>query len=77
MGKTRMLNLRTTEEDYLAVQNLARFQGKNISEFVMDAIRAQIEDWEDIQAILEYQKEKAEGKIQTVSWENVQRELGL
>ncbi|MDR1028416.1 MAG: DUF6290 family protein [Clostridiales Family XIII bacterium] len=61
--KTKTLNIRTTEEHYNAVQNLARFEGKSVSDFVLDAVIEKIEDWEDLQAIREYEESVSDGSV--------------
>jgi uncharacterized protein (DUF1778 family) len=76
--KTKTLNVRTTEEAYKTVQDIARFQGMSVSAFIMDAIWKQIEDWEDIQAIEEYERQKAAGKeIKYYSLDEIIEKHGL
>jgi predicted DNA-binding protein len=72
-----MLNIRTTEENYQAVQNIARFEGKSISDFVLDTIIEKLEEWEDLQAIREYERSVAEGKVKYYSFGEVIEECGF
>jgi len=73
-----MLNFRTTEDDYQTVKNFARMQGKSVSAFVMDAIWEKIEDWEDMQAVREYERGKTAGKENKLySLDDVIREHGI
>ena len=76
-AKTKIINVRTTEDDFLAIQNFARFQGKSVSAFIMDTIWEKIEEWEDLKAIGDYEDAKARDKIEYVSWEQVQKNAGL
>lgn len=73
--KTRTLNVRTTEEDYAAVQDCARFEGKSVSAFILEAIWEKLEDWEDEQAVRDYERRCASGEAELVSWEDVKRDM--
>ena len=75
--KTKMLNIRTTEENYQAVQNVARFEGKSISDFVLDTIIEKLEEWEDVQAIRDYEKDVAGGRVKYYSLDEVLEDCGL
>ena len=75
--KTKMLNIRTTEENYQAVQNIARFEGKSISDFVLDTIIEKLEEWEDTQAIRDYEKDVADGRVKYYSFDEVLEDCGL
>jgi predicted DNA-binding protein len=75
--KTKMLNIRTTEENYQAVQNVARFEGKSISDFVLDTIIEKLEEWEDAQAIREYEKNANNGRVKYYTLDEVIEECGL
>lgn len=77
IAKTKHLNIRTSEDEYRQLKDFAHFQGKTLSGFALDAMWAQIEDWEDLKAVKEYEKDKAEGTVETVSWAQVQEEFGL
>ena len=76
-ARSKILNVRTTEDEYDEIRRFAAFQGKSITDFVLESVLEKIEDWEDTQAIREYEKDKAENRIETVSWEQVKREAGL
>jgi uncharacterized protein (DUF1778 family) len=71
------LNIRTSEAEYKEFQKFASFQGKTLSRFALDAMWAQIEDWEDRQAMEEYEKARAEGTLETRSWSEVLEKAGL
>jgi len=77
MTKTKMFNIRTTEENYQAVQNIARFEGKSISDFVLDTIIEKLEEWEDVQAIRDYEKDVAEGRVKYYSLDEVLEDCDL
>jgi uncharacterized protein (DUF1778 family) len=75
--RKKHLNIRTSEEEYRQLKDFARFQGKSLSGFALDAMWTQIEDWEDTKAVKEYERDKATGAIEPISWVQVQEELGL
>ena len=75
--KTKMLNIRTTEDNYQAVKNIARFEGKSISDFVLDTIIEKLEEWEDTQAIRDYEKDMADGRVKHYSLDEVLEDCGL
>jgi uncharacterized protein (DUF1778 family) len=77
MAKTKLINIRTTEDDYESIRKFAAFQGATVSSIMLDSVIERIEDWEDIQAIREYEKEKAAGTLELTPWADVQRELEL
>ena len=77
MTKTKNMNIRIAEKEYETIKQFADFNGKSISALMLDAIWEQIEYWEDMKAIAEYEKEKENGTLVTYSWEDVKRELGL
>lgn len=77
MTKAKNMNIRIAENDYEAIKRFADFNGKSISALMLDAIWEQIEYWEDMRAITEYEQEKANGTLVTSSWESVKKELGL
>ena len=77
MTKTKNMNIRIAENEYETIKRFADFNGKSISALMLDAIWEQIEYWEDMKAIAEYEREKADGTLETSSWESVKKELGL
>jgi len=77
MTKTKNMNIRIAENEYEAIRRFADFNGKSISSLMLDAIWEQIEYWEDMKAIAEYEKEKENGTLITYSLEEVVEELGL
>ncbi|MDR2108401.1 MAG: DUF1778 domain-containing protein [Coriobacteriales bacterium] len=76
-AKTKHLNIRTSEDEYRRISEFARFQGKTLSGFALESMWQQIEDWEDIQAVKEYEQAKAGGGLDLISHEDAMRELGL
>ena len=77
MIKTKNMNIRVTENEYEVIKQFANFNGKSISALVLDAIWEQIEYWEDMESVAEYEREKANGTLETSSWEEVKERLGL
>jgi uncharacterized protein (DUF1778 family) len=76
-ARSRILNVRTTEDEYDEIKRFAAFRGISVTEFVLESVLEKIEDWEDIQAIREYERDKSDGSVETVSWRQVQSEAGL
>jgi uncharacterized protein (DUF1778 family) len=76
-AKTRHLNIRTSEDEYRRISDFARFQGKTISSFALEAMWQQIEDWEDVQAVREYEQAKTADSLELIDHEDAMRELGL
>ena len=76
MTKTKNMNIRIAEDDYEAIKQFADFNGKSVSSLMLDAVWEQIEYWEDMKAVEEYEKEKANGTLVTVPWEQVKNDTG-
>jgi len=76
-AKTKHINIRITENDYSAIKRFADFNGKSISAMMLDAVREQIEYWEDLRDIEEYEKEKENGTLVTYTMQEVKESLGL
>lgn len=77
MTKTKNMNIQIADNDYEAIKKFADFNGKSISDLLLDTILEQIERWEDMKAISEYEQKKANKTLITSSWESVKKELGL
>ena len=77
MAKTKNMNIRIEESEYEVIRQFADFNGKSISALILDTIWEQIEYWEDMEAIAEYEREKENGTLETSSWEEVKERLGL
>jgi predicted DNA-binding protein len=75
--KTKNMNIRTSEDELIRFKDFARFQGKTLSRFAIDAMWEQIEEWEDLAAVKEYREDKKSGKTASVSHEDFMTELGL
>ena len=75
--KTKNMHIRISKDEYDNVKKFADFRGKTVSALVLDALREQIEYWEDISDIEEYEVEKASGTLVTFSMQEVKERLGL
>jgi len=75
--KSKILNVRTTEQEYDEIKKFAAFHGISMTDFVLESVYERMADLEDIQAVREYEKEKSESGVDTVSWEKVQADLGI
>ena len=71
MTKTKNMNIRITESEYEEIKSFADFQGASISELVLNAIREQMELWEDIRDIAARKDEP------TSSLAEVKQRLGI
>ena len=76
LAKTKHMNIRIAESDYEKIKQFADFNGKSISALMLDSIWEQIEYQEDLADIVEYEKEKANGTLITVSWKNLKNGMG-
>lgn len=77
MVKEKNMNIRITENEYSKIKQFAEFNGKSISALVLDAVREQIELWEDLQAVRDYEQDKTNGSLVTYSLEDIMAELEL
>ena len=77
MAKTKNMNIRIADSDYETIKQFADFNGKSISALMLDAIWEQIEHWEDMKAVAEYEQEKANGTLVTYPLKEVMERLGL
>lgn len=75
--KTKNMNIRISADEYENIKQFADFNGKTISALMLDAIREQMEYWEDLKDIEEYEKEKANDTPVTYSLQEVKERLGL
>lgn len=69
-----MITLRLPDEAKEFIEKEAKFEGKNISDYVRELIYEKIEDLEDEQFIKEYEKNKGKGEF--VPFNQAIRELG-
>jgi len=76
LAKTKHMNIRVAESDYEKIKQFADFNGKSISALMLDAIWEQIEHQEDLADIAEYEREKANGTLVTVSWKDLKSGAG-
>lgn len=77
MTKTKNMNIRIAESEYETIRKFADFNGKSISALMLNAIWEQIEYWEDMKAVAEYEQDKADGTLEISSWDEVKERLGL
>ena len=77
MTKTKNMNIRITAGEYETIKQFADFNGKSMSALMLDAVREQIEYWEDMKAVAEYEREKANGILETTAWEDIRKRLNL
>jgi len=77
LTKTKHMNIRVAESDYEKIKQFAEFNGKSISALMLDAIWEQIEYQEDLNDIAEYEKEKTNGTLVTVSWKDLKSGMEL
>jgi predicted DNA-binding protein len=75
--KTKNLNIRTSADEYVAIQNIAKFNGQTMSAFVLNLVHDYLDDLEDIKAFEDYKKAKKRGDVKLISWEQVQKDLEL
>ena len=71
------MNIRISKDEYDHIKNFADFSGKTISALMLDAVREQMEYWEDLKDIEEYEQEKANGTLITYSMQETKERLGL
>jgi uncharacterized protein (DUF1778 family) len=71
------MNIRVTESDYQKIRRHADFNGKSISALMLDLVWEQIEQYEDLYDIKEYEDEKINKTLVTYPWEEVKRSIDL
>lgn len=71
------ISVRLPDEAKTEFEQYAKFYGKKISDIVREMIIEKLEDEEDLQAIMEYEKEKANGDLETYTHEEVGMMLGV
>jgi uncharacterized protein (DUF1778 family) len=74
--KVKNMNVRTSEEEYRRIKEFARFQGKTLSAFVLDAVWERMNDWEDRAAVEEYMADTS-SREKPLSHDDFMAELGL
>ena len=77
LAKTKHMNIRIAENDYNKIKQFADFNGKSISALMLDSVWERMEYQEDLEDILEYEREKASGTLETTSWEEIKKRLNL
>lgn len=73
--KNKNLNIRTSADDYEAIKRLAAFHGQTISAYVLAAVFEKLDEWEDINAIENYEKNHRDEEA--VPHSEFMKELGL
>jgi hypothetical protein len=67
------MNISLSEQEYAAIEKFADLKGESISALVLDAIREQIENWEDMR-----DAEEVLSRDEPVyPWEDVKKRAGL
>ena len=77
MTKNRNMIIKVSNSDYEIIKKFADFNGKSISALMLDAVWEQIEYFEDMKSVAEYEQRKADGTLVTYSLKEVCEELGL
>ncbi|MCL2051813.1 MAG: DUF1778 domain-containing protein [Lachnospiraceae bacterium] len=77
LAKTKNMNIRINEDEYDNIKRFADFSGKTISALMLDAVREQIDYWEDLKDIEEYEKAKENGTLVTYTMQEAKERLGL
>ena len=77
LAKSKHLNIRIAENDYNKIKQFADFNGKSISALMLDSVWERMEYQEDLEDILEYERQKADGTLETTSWEDIRKRLNL
>ena len=77
LAKTKHMNIQINESDYYKIKQFADFNGKSISALLLESVWERIELQEDLEDILEYEREKANGNLETTSWEGIRKRLNL
>lgn len=72
-----LISVRTTEEEKKLIKTYADFYGVSTSDFIKTSVIQRIEDIFDLCAIEEYEKKKENGTLETVSLDEVKKQLGL
>ena len=75
--KTKNMNIQITENDYNKIKQFADFNGKSITDLMLESVWERMEYQEDLEDILEYEKEKANGSLETTSWVDIKKRLNL
>ena len=77
LAKTKHMNIRINENDYNKIKQFADFNGKSVSALMLDSVWERMEYQEDLEDILEYEREKSNGTLETTSWEEIKKRLSL
>ena len=70
---TKTMNINITEQEYAAIKAFADIKGESISVLVVNAIREQMENWEDIRDA----EEILSRNEPTYAWKDVKERAGL
>ena len=69
------VSLRVTDEEKEIMDSYAKFHGMNLSDAIKTAFFQKLEDEYDLKAIAEFEKEKAEGKVEYYSFEEIEENI--
>jgi len=71
------VSLRVTEQEKNWMDSYAKVQGISLSDAIKEAFFSKLEDDYDLNAIAEYEKDKAKGNMKFYSLDEAKKELGL
>lgn len=59
-----ILNIRISKKEKELIEKAAEFEGKTVTSYLKDLVYDDLEDFEDIEAIKEYEKNKSNHKFE-------------
>ena len=71
------ISLRLSEEELGLFKDYAKVNNKSLSEVVRESVLSRIEDEYDIKMFSEYENDKANGRVETLSHEEAWSEIGV
>ena len=72
-----MVAIRVSDKEKKLMEQFAKFEGKTLSAYLIELFYEKLEDFEDMQAIKNYERVKESGKMITYSHEEVGKMLGI
>ena len=72
-----LISIRTIEEEKELIKTYADFYGVSVSDFIKSSVIERIEDIFDLRAVEEYEKKRESGTLETLSLDDVKKQLGL
>ena len=71
------ISLRVPEQELALFKSYAKLNNKSLSEVIRDTMIERIEEEYDLEAFLEYEKERSAGKVKIYSHDEVWSEIGV